>query len=84
MRSNLELQNAYKSPDIVTASRIGRLDWLRHVVTLEDTGIADVELEDPRWADTETLRIKIRGPKPRDRREWVVILREAKATIKGP
>jgi hypothetical protein len=58
MRSNLELQNACKSPYIVTEIRIRRLEWLGHVVIMEDTGIsemttlnrkADVELEDTNW-----------------------------------
>jgi hypothetical protein len=35
-------------------------------------------------ADTETAGIKTWRPKAQDRKEWMVIQREAKATIKGP
>jgi hypothetical protein len=37
IRSNLEIQNMYKSPDIVTEIKVTRLEWLGHVVRLEDT-----------------------------------------------
>jgi hypothetical protein len=37
IRSNLEIQNMYKSPDIVTEIKVRRLEWLRHVVRMEDT-----------------------------------------------
>jgi hypothetical protein len=57
IRSNLELQNIYKSPDTVTEIKIRRLEWLGHVIRMEDIRIpkmisalnrkADVELEDP-------------------------------------
>jgi hypothetical protein len=53
IRSNLELQNVYKSPDIVTEITIRRLERLWQVIRMDDTGIstlnrkADVELEDP-------------------------------------
>jgi hypothetical protein len=57
IRSNLEIQNECKSPDIVTEINVRGLEWLGHVVRMEDnpptkTGIlmlnqkADVELED--------------------------------------
>jgi hypothetical protein len=36
-RSNLELQNACKSPDIVTEIKIRRLEWLGHITRMEDT-----------------------------------------------
>jgi hypothetical protein len=39
IRSNLELQNVYKSPDIVTEIKIGRLEWLGNVIRMEDTCI---------------------------------------------
>jgi hypothetical protein len=35
MRSNVELQNAYKLPDIVTEIKIRRLEWLEHLVGVE-------------------------------------------------
>jgi hypothetical protein len=37
IRSNLELQNMYKSPDIVTEITVRRLEWLGHVSRMEDT-----------------------------------------------
>jgi hypothetical protein len=39
IRSNLELQNACKSPDIVTEIRTRRLEWLGHIIGMEDTQI---------------------------------------------
>jgi hypothetical protein len=38
-RSNLVLQNVYKSRDIVTEIKIRRLEWLGHVIRMEDTRI---------------------------------------------
>jgi hypothetical protein len=37
IRNNLEIQNMYKSPDIVTEIKIRRLEWLGHVIRMEDT-----------------------------------------------
>jgi hypothetical protein len=37
LRSNLEIQNMYKSPDIVTEIKVRRLEWLGHVVRMEDS-----------------------------------------------
>jgi transcription termination factor 2 len=37
IRSNLEIQNIYKSSDIVTEIKVRRLEWLGHVVRMEDT-----------------------------------------------
>jgi hypothetical protein len=39
IRRNLETQNMYKSPDIVTEIKVRRLEWLGHVVRMEDTRI---------------------------------------------
>jgi hypothetical protein len=36
-RINLEIQNMYKPPDIVTEIKVGRLEWLGHVIRMEDT-----------------------------------------------
>jgi hypothetical protein len=36
-RINLDTQNMYKSPDIVTEIKVGRLEWLGHVIRMEDT-----------------------------------------------
>jgi hypothetical protein len=39
IRSNLDIQNMYKSPDIVTEIKVRRLEWLGHVVRTEDTSL---------------------------------------------
>jgi hypothetical protein len=44
IRSNLELQTAYKSPDIVTEIKIRRLEWLGHIITMKDTCISKMIL----------------------------------------
>jgi hypothetical protein len=36
IRSNQGIQNMYKSPDIVTEIKVIRLEWLGHVVRMED------------------------------------------------
>jgi hypothetical protein len=41
LRSNLEIQNMYKSPDIVTETKVWRLEWLVHVVKMEDTRLQE-------------------------------------------
>jgi hypothetical protein len=35
--SNLEIQNMYKLPDIVTETKVRRVDWLGHVIRMEDS-----------------------------------------------
>jgi hypothetical protein len=45
MRSNLELQDAYKTPDIVTEIEIRRLEWLGHVIRMENTCIPKMILK---------------------------------------
>jgi hypothetical protein len=37
MTLGLEIRNMYKSPDIVTEIKVRRLEWLGHVVRMEDT-----------------------------------------------
>jgi hypothetical protein len=36
IRSNLEIQNMFKSPDIVTEIKVRRLEWLGHVIRMEE------------------------------------------------
>jgi hypothetical protein len=94
IRSNLELQNVYKSPDIVIEIKIRRLEWLGHIIRMEDTRIPKMILntnpEDRRgvgrpklrWLDDVEADIKTLGVKrleAQDRKEWTVILREPKA-----
>jgi hypothetical protein len=38
-RSNLELQNACKPQDVVTGIKARTLEWLRHIIRIEDTRI---------------------------------------------
>jgi hypothetical protein len=100
IRSNLEIQNMYKSPDIVTEIKVRRLEWLGHVVRMEDTclpkmvfnakpeGRRRVGRPRMRWLDNVEADIKVLGVKrwrirAQDRKEWSVILMEAKAKLKG-
>jgi hypothetical protein len=102
IRSNSELQNSCKSPDIVTEIKIRRLEWLEHVIRIKDSCIPKMILSTKlegrhrvgrpklRWlddveADIKTLGINIKRCrlKAQDKREWIVILREAKAKLKG-
>jgi hypothetical protein len=39
IRSNIELQNAYKSPDILSEIKIRYLEYLRNVIRIEDIRI---------------------------------------------
>jgi hypothetical protein len=70
IRSNLEIQNMYKSPDIVTEIKVRRLEWLGHVIRMEDTrlpkmvlnakpeGRREVERPRLRWLDDVEADIK--------------------------
>jgi hypothetical protein len=74
-RSNLEIQNMYKSPDIVTEIKVRRLEWLGHVVRMGDThlpkivfnakpeGRRAVERARLRWLDDVEADIKAVGVK---------------------
>jgi hypothetical protein len=42
IRNNLEIQNMYKSPDILTEIKVRRLEWLGHVIRMEDTCLPKV------------------------------------------
>jgi hypothetical protein len=35
IRTNLELQNVYRSPDIVTEIKVRRLEWLGHIIRMD-------------------------------------------------
>jgi hypothetical protein len=75
IRSNLEIQNMYKSPDIVTEIKVRRLEWLGHVVRMEDTrlpkmvfnakpeGRHGVRRPRLRWLDDVEADIKALGVK---------------------
>jgi hypothetical protein len=100
IRSNLEIQNMYKSPDIVTEIKVRRLERLGHV-RMEDTrlpkmvfnakpeGRRRVGRPRQRWLDDVEADIKVLGVKrwrikAQDRKEWSAIVREAEANLKGP
>jgi hypothetical protein len=100
-RINLELQNIYKSPDIVTEIKIRRLKWLGHVIRMEvpripkmifnnkpegRRGVGRPKLRrlDGVGAGIRTLGVKRLRLKAQDGKECTVILREAKAKLKGP
>jgi hypothetical protein len=60
IRSNLEIQNMYKSPDVVTETKVRRLEWLGHVVRMEDTrlpeGVFNAKPEDRRSVGRSRLK----------------------------
>jgi hypothetical protein len=39
-RTNLELQNVYRSPDIVTEIKVRRLEWLGHIIRMDGASMA--------------------------------------------
>jgi hypothetical protein len=40
IRTNLELQNVYRSPDIVTEIKASRLEWLGHIIRMDGARMA--------------------------------------------
>jgi hypothetical protein len=69
LRTNLELQNVYRSPDIVTEIKVRRLEWLGHIIRMDGARMAkkkrcssqnpkvDVILEDRNWDSWMTLKM---------------------------
>jgi hypothetical protein len=63
MRTNLELQNMYRSPDIVTETKVRRLEWLAHIIRIDGARMAkkvfvskpegrrDIGIPKLRWLD---------------------------------
>jgi hypothetical protein len=41
IRTNLELQNVYRSPDIVTEIKVRRLEWLGHIIRMDGARMAE-------------------------------------------
>ena len=90
----------YKSQDIVTVIKVRRLEWLGHVIRMNETRsvkIFEGKLEGRRgrgrpklrWIndvkdDLRKLGVKRWRTKALDREEWAAIIREAKAKLKGP
>jgi hypothetical protein len=100
LKLNLELITKYKSQDIVTVIKIRRLEWLGHVIRMNETrsvkkifegkleGRRDKGRPRLRWIDNAEDDLRKLGVKWRvkalDREEWASITREAKAKLKGP
>jgi hypothetical protein len=42
MRSNLEIRNMCKSPDIVTEIKVRRLEWLGNAIRVDDTRLQEI------------------------------------------
>jgi hypothetical protein len=73
IRTNLELQNMYWSPDIVTEIKVRRLEWLGHVIRMDGARMAkkvfvskpkgrrDVGRPKLRWLDDVEHDIKALG-----------------------
>jgi hypothetical protein len=41
IRTNLELQNVYWSPDVVTEIKVRRLEWLGHIIGMDGACMAE-------------------------------------------
>jgi hypothetical protein len=73
IRTNLELQNVYRSPDIVTEIKVRRLEWLGHIIIMDGArrarkvfvskpeGRRDIGRPKLRWLDDVGDDIKARG-----------------------
>jgi hypothetical protein len=73
IRTNLELQNVYRSPDIVTEIKVRRLEWLGLIVRMDGArmtkkvfvskpeGRRDIVRPKLRWLDDVEDDIKARG-----------------------
>jgi hypothetical protein len=73
IRTNLELQNVYRSPHIVTEIKVRRLEWLGHIIRMDGFRIAkkvfvskpesrrDIRRPKLRWLDDAEDDIKALG-----------------------
>jgi hypothetical protein len=73
IRTNLELQNVYRSPDIVTEKKVRKLEWLGHIIRMDGARMAkkvfvskpkgrrDIGRQKLRWLDDVEDDIKSRG-----------------------
>ena len=90
----------YKTPDIVSRIKIRRLEWLGHVVRMNETRPVKKIFERKlgrrgrgrprlRWIndvedDLRKIGVKRWRTKALEREEWTSIIKEAKAKLKGP
>jgi hypothetical protein len=84
-RSNLEIQNMGKLPDIVTEFKVRRLEWLKHVIRVEETCLPEMVFNaEPegrngvcrprlRWLDDVQVDIKVTGIK-----RWIIKAQDRK------
>jgi hypothetical protein len=93
IRTNKELQDQYRSADIVTSIKVRRLEWAGHVVRMDYERMEKREfLGNPggrrkpirprlRWLDCveDDLKTGVRRwtKKAEDREEWAIIFKEA-------
>jgi hypothetical protein len=73
IRTDLELQNVYRSPDIVTEIKVRRLEWLGHTIRMDGARMAkqvfvskpegrrDIGRPELRWLDDVEDDIKALG-----------------------
>jgi hypothetical protein len=98
IKTNEELLTKYKAPDIANVIKIRRLEWLGHVVRMNETRsvkIFEGKLEGRRgrgqprlrWInyvedDLRKLGVKRWRTKVLEKEEWASIIKEAKAKLK--
>ena len=90
----------YKTPDVVSIIKVRRLEWLGHVVRMNETWSVKKIFERKlgrrgrgrprlRWIndvedDLRKIGVKRWRTKALEREEWTSIIKEAKAKLKGP
>jgi hypothetical protein len=99
IRTNLELQNVYRSPDIVTEIKVRGSEWLGHIIRMDGARMAkkvfvskpegrrDIGRPKLRWlvdVEDDIKAIRRWRIKAQDRNEWTAMKREAKVKLKGP
>jgi hypothetical protein len=74
-KNNYEIREKFKSPDIISVIKLGRLEWLGHVMRLNETRVARKILDDKpggkrrrgrprhRWLDDVEADLRSRGVK---------------------
>jgi hypothetical protein len=100
IKINREIRENFKSPDIISVIKLQRLEWLGHVMRMNETRVARKILDDKpggkrrrgrpklRWLDDVEANLRSMGvkrwrTKVLNREEWALIIKEAKAKLKG-